>query len=294
MNYLKIGKKWLTMIELQDINNETSDEQKKAKNSFEKLYAAIKKLRSEQGCPWDKNQTPLSMRSDLIEETFEAVDAITQNDVFHTKEELGDVFLNALMILYMYEQEKYFNVSDVFDEVVEKIVRRHPHVWENSEGKENANEKKATTSEEVLLQWENIKQGIEGRKKNSILNEISEGLPPLMLAYKMQKKAAKKGFDWQDIESVWKKVEEELNELHEATKEKNQQNIEEEMGDVFFSVVNLARKLKVDPNVALARSNEKFKKRFSYVEKQCEKNAIPMNNENLKQMDNFWEESKNY
>lgn len=260
---------------------------------FNELYEVVKKLRSPEGCPWDREQTPMSMRGDLIEECFEAVDAINQNDAKHIQEELGDVFLNATMIAYMHEQKGDFFVKDVLDDVVKKIIRRHPHVWKDSEGCINANEKKATTSEEVLTQWDNIKRGIENRKEKSVLDEVSTGLPPLMRSYKIQKKASKKGFEWNDTVDVWKKVYEELEEVKEAI-ENNEGDvrIEEELGDVLFAIVHLCARLKVDPSLALTRCTEKFKKRFSYVESQCQKNSIPMDSEHLRQMDEFWNQAK--
>lgn len=275
--------------------NENSDtkEINTPAEGFNELYEVVKKLRSPEGCPWDREQTPMSMRGDLIEECFEAVDAINQNDAKHIQEELGDVFLNATMIAYMHEQKGDFFVKDVLDDVVKKIIRRHPHVWKDSEGCINANEKKATTSEEVLTQWDNIKRGIENRKEKSVLDEVSTGLPPLMRSYKIQKKASKKGFEWNDTVDVWKKVYEELEEVKE-TIENNEGDvrIEEELGDVLFVIVHLCARLKVDPSLALTRCTEKFKKRFSYVESQCKKNSIPMDSEHLRQMDEFWNQAK--
>ena len=147
-------------------------------------------------------------------------------------------------------------------------------------------------AEKVLEQWEAIKQKVEGRKKKSVLEEISYGLPPLLRAYKIQKKAAKKGFDWKNAEGPWDKIHEEIAELKEASSTKTQEEIQEELGDVLFSVVNLARHLKVDPVLALASTNEKFKRRFSYVEEKMETSGIEMNQENLEIMDKFWDEGK--
>ena len=260
--------------------------------SFERLYKIVLKLRSPEGCPWDKEQTPLTMRAPLIEETFEAVDAISNEDANHTKEELGDVFLNASMISSMYEENDDFGIVQVLNEVCDKIIRRHPHVWKESEGSSSAIEGSEKNAEKVLEQWEAIKQRVEGRKKKSSLEEISYGLPPLLRAYKIQKKAAKKGFDWKDSEGPWGKIQEELWELKEASKSLSQEEIQEELGDVLFSVVNLARHLKVDPVLALASTNEKFKRRFSYVEEKMETSGIEMNQENLEIMDKFWDEGK--
>jgi len=273
-----------------------------AAESFKTLYEVIRTLRAPGGCPWDREQNPEKMRSDLVEETFECVDAISCNDAQHAREELGDVFLNATMISYMYEQTGDFKVADVLSDVAEKIVRRHPHVWKDSEGAVNANEKKAETSEEVLAQWDNIKRGIEGRKEKSVIDEVSQGLPPLMRAYKIQKKAAKKGFDWDNVEPVWQKINEEIGEVKEAlgdlenatldNQDKAKLHLEEEIGDLLFVVVNLSRKLNVDPTIALERTIKKFHDRFLYVEQQMNEKKIPMDNNHLKEMDLFWDDAK--
>ncbi|MBQ3024327.1 MAG: nucleoside triphosphate pyrophosphohydrolase [Spirochaetaceae bacterium] len=260
--------------------------------AFERLYKIVQKLRSPEGCPWDRKQTPLTMRQPLIEETFEAVDAISAGDVNHTKEELGDVFLNASMIASIHEENDDFTIVQVMNDVCDKIIRRHPHVWKNSEGSSSLVEGSENNADKVLEQWEQIKQKVEGRKKKSSLDEVSYGLPPLLRAYKIQKKAAKKGFDWKDAEGPWSKIQEEIAELKEASLTKTKDEIEKELGDVLFSVVNLARHLDVDPNLALASTNQKFMKRFAYVEEKMELSGEQMNPENLEIMDKFWDESK--
>lgn len=260
--------------------------------AFERLYKIVQKLRSPEGCPWDRKQTPLTMRQPLIEETFEAVDAISAGDANHTKEELGDVFLNASMIASIHEENDDFTIVQVMNDVCDKIIRRHPHVWKNSEGSSSLVEGSENNADKVLEQWEQIKQKVEGRKKKSSLDEVSYGLPPLLRAYKIQKKATKKGFDWKDAEGPWSKIQEEIAELKEASLTKTKDEIEKELGDVLFSVVNLARHLDVDPNLALASTNQKFMKRFAYVEEKMELSGEQMNPENLEIMDKFWDESK--
>lgn len=260
--------------------------------AFERLYKIVQKLRSPEGCPWDRKQTPLTMRQPLIEETFEAVDAISAGDANHTKEELGDVFLNASMIASIHEENDDFTIVQVMNDVCDKIIRRHPHVWKNSEGSSSLVEGSQNDADKVLEQWEQIKQKVEGRKNKSSLDEVSYGLPPLLRAYKIQKKAAKKGFDWKDAEGPWSKIQEEIAELKEASLTKTKDEIEKELGDVLFSVVNLARHLDVDPNLALASTNQKFMKRFAYVEEKMELSGEQMNPENLEIMDIFWDESK--
>lgn len=284
-----------------------------AEKAFNRLYNVVKILRCPEGCPWDKEQTPLSIRRDLIEETFEAVDAITQEDSFHAKEELGDVMLNATMISYMYEQKGDFSVAEVLNELSEKLIRRHPHVFPESEGSVCANTP-VKNGEQVLNQWDRIKENLEGRKTECILDEVPQGFPPLLKAYKMQKKAAKKGFDWDNVEDVKAKITEELAEVEEARLKVNellknqdvhvfemksskeadeaQKELEGEIGDLLFAVVNYARHLGVDPETALNATNTKFHKRFSYVQKKMEENEIPMIQENLSKMDEFWNEAK--
>ena len=285
-----------------------------AQEEFQRFFDTIKALRAPNGCPWDKEQTPLSMRNDLIEEAFEALDAISEQNPEHAKEELGDVILNATMISYMYEQENHFTVADVYKELTDKLIRRHPHVFPESEG-QSCVEQKTSTPEEVLQQWDRIKSNLENRKSSSILDEVPKGFPPLLKAYKMQKKAAKKGFDWKDLKPVKDKIFEELNEVEQAyeslqqfkqepsnakpftvnsseTANELQLHLEEEIGDLLFSVVNYARHLNVDPSVALNRTNQKFYKRFSYVEQEMTKANIPMDYEHLKEQDNFWNKAK--
>lgn len=285
-----------------------------AQNEFQRFFDTIKALRAPNGCPWDREQTPISMRNDLIEEAFEAIDAISEQNPEHAKEELGDVILNATMISYMYEQENHFTVADVYKELTDKLIRRHPHVFPESEGQACV-EQKTSTPEEVLQQWDRIKSNLENRKSSSILDEVPNGFPPLLKAYKMQKKAAKKGFDWKDLKPVKDKIFEELNEVEDAYNnlqklQNSQQNtkafttnsseelnmlqlhLEEEIGDLLFSVVNYARHLNVDPTVALNRTNQKFYKRFSYVEQEMTKANIPMDYEHLKEQDNFWNKAK--
>lgn len=263
-----------------------------ASSAFKKLFATIIRLRSPGGCPWDIKQTPLTMRSDLIEECFEAADAIRAQDEPHVKEELGDVFLNTAMISFMYEQQGNFSLAGVLTDINEKIIRRHPHVFPESEGKVHENGKKAQTAEEVLTQWDAIKRGIEGRAGESVLDEVSSGLPPLMKAYKMQKKAAKKGFDWDNPEPVKAKVFEELEELEAAVKQGVKDEVEEEAGDVFFALVNYVRHLGVDPEIALERANKKFRKRFGYVEQKMSEHGLTKDNADLEMLDRFWNEVK--
>ena len=283
--------------------NAADEESAKAAAAFCRLYELIRILRAPGGCPWDREQTPQTMRRDLVEEVFEAVDAISSNDASHAKEELGDVFLNATMISYMFRQElekggQGWTLEESLNELTEKLIRRHPHVFEQSEGKAVA-DKDVNTSAQVLAQWDKIKEKVEGREQKSILDEVPKGFPPLLRAYKMQKKAAKKGFDWPSLEPTRAKILEELKEVDEAAaqvqqngSDQNRAHLEEEVGDLFFAAVNYARKLGVDPELAMNAANKKFYKRFSYVEDQCAKNDVEMIQENLDKMDEFWNQAK--
>jgi len=253
--------------------------------AFKSLYDIIVRLRGPDGCPWDKEQTPSSLRGELISETYECVEAIDEKNPGCIREELGDIFLVATMLSYMHEQEGQFSTADVLQTVSEKLVRRHPHVFAELKVKDSA---------EVLDNWAKIKVEQEGRKpKDSMLDEVSSGLPPLDRAYKLQKKAKKAGFDWPDIDGVVKKINEELGETIEAVSaERKKEKVEEELGDLLFSVVNLCRFLDVEPSAALHRTNNKFINRFKYVEKKMKETGQEMKRENLDIMDQIWNDAK--
>ena len=259
--------------------------------AFNRLHETIRRLRAPGGCPWDREQTPETLRETLIEEAYETVEAITEGDTDHVCEELGDVFLNAVMLSYMYEQLDSFTVTDVLETVSDKLIRRHPHVFGETDGYAGPGSGNETdTPEKVLNQWDEIKQKVEGRKGSSALDGVSMGLPSLERAKKLQKRASKCGFDWEHRDDVWPKVDEELAELREAAAGGNPERIEEELGDVLFSLVNIARHLKVDPGVALTRTNAKFVKRFTHVESSMKEAGLPMDKGHLADMDRFWNE----
>jgi len=271
-------------------------------DAFKALYDTVAKLRAPDGCKWDREQTPSTLRGALIEETYECLEAIDNNDPDHIAEELGDLFLLATMISYMHEQEGKFSVADALIKVNEKLIRRHPHVFGDVEVKDSA---------EIINNWNKIKIEQEGRKpKDSMLDEVSSSLPPTERAYALQKKAAKVGFDWQDKEGVIEKINEELEEVQEAINSEHSESadksagaentavaensaLEEELGDLLFSEINLCRYLKVEPSAALRRTNSKFVKRFMYMEKKMKETGQEMKKENLGIMDSFWEEAKN-
>jgi len=253
-------------------------------DAFKALYDIVARLRGPGGCPWDREQDSFSLRGNLIEETYECIEAIDEKDPAHVREELGDIFLVATMIAYFHEEEGLFTVADALRTVGEKLIRRHPHVF---------GDVKVRDSGEVLDNWAKIKVEQEGRgPKDSALDEVSAALPPLDRAWKLQKKAAKLGFDWTDVADVSAKVREELGEALEAAKSGVREKTEEEMGDLLFAAVNLCRHFKVEPSVALRRTNAKFVKRFRHVEKRMHETGQPMTRENLGAMDRYWDEAK--
>jgi len=256
----------------------------KAADSFATLFTIIARLRAQDGCPWDREQSPSYIRNNIVEEAYELVEAINEKDPAHIREESGDLFMLATMVAYMFEQEKSFSVAEALDSVSEKLVRRHPHVFGESD---------AGTPEAVVEQWNRIKETKEGRrKKDSILDEVPRHLPPLERAFKIQKKASKAGFDWTRLDSVWDKVEEELRESREAFDAKNAEELEAEIGDLLYSVINLSRFNGIDPAIALQRTNDKFALRFRHVEKRMKEENLPMDREHMERMDSFWEEAK--
>ena len=268
------------------------NETDKQTEAFTLLCKTIEKLRGPGGCPWDIEQTPLSLRNDLVEETYECIEAITDKDTLHIMEELGDLYLVVTMLSYMHEQQGAFTITDALNSVTEKLIRRHPHVF---------SDQKVRDTEEVLDNWAKIKVEQEGRKpKESLLDEVQKALPPLERAFKLQKKAAKAGFDWPDVNGVIEKINEELLEVRteifsckkEPPAHSDSEKLEEELGDLLFSVVNLCRFLKIDPSSALLKTNSKFIKRFGYMEKKMKEHNINMSNKNLESMDKFWNETK--
>ena len=250
--------------------------------SFSEFFDVIRTLRGPDGCPWDRKQTPESMRPYLLEETYEVLDAVDMRDDAELREELGDVFLIATMMAYIKEQEGSFTVGDVFDHIREKLIRRHPHVFGTAE---------AETPEAVAAQWDRIKTDVEGKAHPSALDGVPEGVPPLSRAFELQKRAQKRGFDWDNPRPAADKVTEELDEIL-ALDPADHVAVESEIGDLLFSVVNLSRKMGVDPSVALHQANGKFKRRFKAVEEEMERRGIDMSSEELETMDAIWSQTK--
>ena len=256
------------------------------RKSFERLHEIVAILRSPEGCPWDRAQTHQSIRKNLIEETYEAVEAIDNDDPDGMKEEFGDLLLQVLLHSQMEEEAGVFDVFDVLGELSDKLIFRHPHVFGG---------KDARDAEEALKNWEQMKAEEKRRKgaaeRSSVLDGIPKDLPALSKAYKLQKKAAGVGFDWPDISGVFAKIEEELAELKKAAGEEERRKIEE-LGDLLFAVVNAARFLKVDPEEALARANRKFTERFHYIEEQLRIRGRKFDETDLLEMEEWWQEAK--
>jgi len=247
-------------------------------NKFNEFVEIVKRLRKE--CPWDREQTNDSIKAATIEEAYEVVEAIEKKNSEDLKNELGDLLLHVVFHTIIASETQKFNVNDVIDSIQEKLIRRHPHVF---------GEVKVSGSEEVKKNWETIKLD-EGR--DSILDGVPEMLPALQRAHRLQEKAAKVGFDWENKEDVWKKVIEEVEEMHRSEGEGNYNKLENEIGDVFFAMVNYSRFLGVNPENALRRTNSKFIRRFGYVESKIKDLGKKLSDSNLKEMDKYWEESK--
>lgn len=246
------------------------------------LVDVMRTLREPGGCPWDREQTHASIRSNMIEEVYEYLEAVDAEDTEGMREELGDILMQIVFHARMAEEAGRFDLQDVIDEVVDKLIRRHPHVF---------GETKVTGSDEVLVNWEAIKK-TEKTERKHVLDGVTQGLPALLRAYKLQSKAAKVGFDWPDVKGVWDKVQEELAELQEALASGDRAAAENELGDVLFALVNYARHQKIEPEVALNGTNNRFAKRFAHVESCVEASGKAWQDFSLDELDQFWDEAK--
>ena len=244
--------------------------------AFKRLLNIMDDLREQ--CPWDKKQTMLSLRKLTIEEMYELVDAIIEEDIEGVKEEVGDLMLHMVFYSKIAEEQKAFDIADALNDICDKLIRRHPHIY---------GDLKNVSEEDVQNNWEQLKLK-EGKK--SMLEGVPNSLPALVKAYRLQEKTAKVGFEWENTDQVWAKVVEEIGEFQEA-KEQNMpfDKLEDEFGDILFALVNYARFMNIDPEIALERTNKKFKRRFEYVEQNAPKPLIEMS---LEAMDGLWNEAK--
>ena len=242
----------------------------------------MRRLRDkDNGCPWDIEQTFESLSPCVVEEAYEVSDAITRNDYKNLKEELGDVLLQVIFHAEIANELKLFNFDEIVNSLNKKLIRRHPHVFNGAS--------KPLSADEQSKVWDEIKAKEKNKKDaNKTFGNIPKSLPPIFKAKKIQKKAAKKGFDWKDSIDVINKVEEELKELKYEIKQNNKQNSQEELGDLLFSIVNLSRHLEIDASEAINQANHKFVKRFRLMEKEISKNKKKIENLSLEELEKFW------
>ena len=249
---------------------------------LERLRLVVAHLRAPDGCPWDREQTHASLRAGLLEEAHEVIDAINLQDDANLREELGDLLLQVVFHAQIATEEGRFDLNAVAHEICEKLVRRHPHVFGTDQ---------CANSDEVLVRWDEIKRAEKGHTTESLLEGISKGLPALIRSQKTQKKAAKIGFDWDSPPPVLEKIREELREV-EAELGGDPRRIEEEIGDLLFSVVNLARKTGTDAEVALLGAVERFSSRFRKMEALAQERRLPLESLGLEKLDHLWDEVK--
>lgn len=257
----------------------------KNKKDFNDLLEIIEILRSENGCSWDREQTHKSLEKALIEESYEVIDAIDQEDDNSLIEELGDVLLQVVLHASIGKEDGYFDISDVIQGICNKMISRHPHVFKNSS--------ELNSSQEVLVKWDELKKKEKGYSSlTEEMRGITKGLPALLRAHKVQEKAKKVGFDFEDVSFAINKVKEELKEVIDVYNIENMDKIKEEIGDLLFSCVNVARFLKVDEEIALNCTIEKFIKRFDYIERTAKEKGIELTDMDIAEMDKIWENSK--
>ena len=254
-------------------------------NSLSKLIKITDTLMGEDGCPWDKVQTRESLKPYLVEETYEVLDALDANDPEKIKDELGDLLYQILFHSKISSLKGEFNFRDVINNLSEKMVRRHPHVFKEGE---------LNTPDQVVKQWEEIKRNEKNQaNQKSILDNIPKNLPSLLRAQKLQKKTAKEGFDWDQINDVFDKLDEEIAEFKEAVLKKKSADIQSEIGDIIFVITNIAKFYKIDAEEALRSTNNKFIKRFQYIEQKIKAKGKTLKDSPLEEMERYWQEAKN-
>ncbi|MGZ8422035.1 MAG: nucleoside triphosphate pyrophosphohydrolase [Nitrospira sp.] len=267
-------------------------------DQFDRVVAIMAQLRAPGGCPWDQKQTHESLKPYLIEETYEALDTIDRRDFAKLKEELGDVLLQVLFHSQIGSEQGAFTIDEVVQQLGDKLVRRHPHVFGDA-----ATAEPALNSDQVVHRWEDIKRAErkDAGKPESVLHDIPQALPALLRAYQTQVRAARAGFDWpegpQGLTDVFDKLDEEIAELREAisdagTTPQPTAEMAAELGDLFFSLVNLARRLKVNPEESLRQTTNRFTSRFHFIEQQASRSGRAVNDLSLAEMDHYWEEAK--
>ena len=263
-------------------------------SEFDRLVAIMARLRSPSGCPWDREQTLETLRPYLIEETYEAIEAIERRDWSQLAEELGDLQLQIVFQSQIASEEGQFTIEDVLRHINEKLIRRHPHVF---------GDESAETPGQVLHRWEQIKaeekrnkgeaNGDSGDAQESILDGVPRSQPAMLEARKIGRKAASAGFDWAQVDDIVEKLQEEIRELEAARTSASTEQLEEEVGDLLFTIVNIARHLKVNPELALRKANSKFRDRFAYVEDGLRRQGKSLETAELEEMEQLWQQAKN-
>jgi MazG family protein len=254
----------------------------KTAERFQNLISIVERLRSAQGCPWDREQTKESLRTYLIEEVYEVIEAIDQDDPEALQEELGDLLFHILFLSHMAKEQGTFDISGVIDQISKKMIHRHPHVFA---------EEDASTSRDVERNWADLKER-EKNQRRSILDGIPDHLPALLRAYRITERASRVGFDWERADDIFKKLDEEIEELKEVLSLEDHQRISDEMGDLIFVLVNMARLKGINPEDALRWTNRKFARRFQYVERRLGASQRSLRDTPLEEMDRLWEEAK--
>lgn len=253
-------------------------------NNFQSLVELMAKLRGPDGCPWDRKQTTESLKPFLLEECYEVIDALDESSPDKIKEELGDLLFQIIFHARIAEEQGQFTIQDVIAVNVEKMVRRHPHVFGNAQ---------LSTDKEVLANWEEIKKKEKGyEERRSILEGVPRHLPSLLRAHSLQERAARVGFDWSRIDEALPKLDEEMAEFKESLQQKDAAGIEEELGDIFFMLVNISRFLGVNPENALRKTISKFIYRFRYIEEHAADAGKSLTDMTLDEMETLWQESK--
>jgi len=250
--------------------------------NLDELVKVMATLRGEKGCPWDREQTRESLKPCIIEEAYEVLDAIDEKNPDEVKEELGDLLFQIVFQCQIAEEKGEFGLGDVIAGIAKKMISRHPHVFGDSD---------IRTSEEVLVKWDEHKKR-EGKQKESILEGIPKTMPALLRARKLQDRAAKVGFDWDKIDDVLLKLDEEVNEFKESVKKKQESEIEDELGDILFMIVNISRFIGVNPEEALRKTISKFISRFRYIEMAAAERGEKLSDMSLAAMDALWDEAK--
>ncbi len=253
-------------------------------DNFKDLVALMAKLRGPDGCPWDRKQTPESLKPFLVEECYEVIDALDEGSPHKIKEELGDLLFQIIFHARIAEERGQFTMHEVIAANLEKMVRRHPHVFGDAE---------LSTDKEVLANWEEIKKKEKGyEERTSVLEGVPRHLPSLLRAHSLQERAARVGFDWSRIDEALPKLDEEMAEFKESLKKEDSAGIEEELGDIFFMLVNISRFLGVNPEDALRKTISKFIRRFRYIEEHAADSGKALNDMTLDEMERLWQESK--